>query len=102
MEFGLSLMKDVLSPLAKSFLIPLVLTTVSSVTNATIQKTHENSTVKKTHWSEITTIIISKEEMKDAKDIIKYHGESGLLNEGVSKTNEKKLKKKKVDFLVCY
>ena len=57
MKVGLTLMKNVLTTLAKSVLIPLRLTAAASATNATIRK--------KIHVSGITTKIISNAEMKD-------------------------------------
>ena len=57
MKVGLTLMKNVLTTLAKSVLIPFRLTAAASATNAAIRK--------KIHVSGMTTKIISNEEMKD-------------------------------------
>ena len=47
MTAGLSLMKNITTPLAKSALIPLILTTAASATDATIQKKiHRSGTVE--------------------------------------------------------
>ena len=84
MRAGLSLMKNVLIPLAKSVLIPLGLTLAVSATDAAIQKTN--------FGSGMSTLIISKEKMKDIMKIVKYLEESGLLIKSVSETikNEEK------------
>ena len=76
-----SLMKNVFKPLAKSDLILLGLTAATSATNAATQK--------KVFGSEMTTLIISNEEMDDVMEIIKSIEESGLLIKGVSKTIKK-------------
>ena len=86
-------MKNVLTSLAKSILIPLVLTATVSETDAATQK--------KIYGSGMTTLIISNGEMKDIMVIINYLEESGLLNKGVDETIDKKVKNKKVDFSVC-
>ena len=49
--------------------------------------------------SGVTTFIISKEEMKDIKKIVKYLGESGLLTKVVSETIKNDAKEKKRPFL---
>ena len=52
---------------------------------------------------DMTTLIISNEEMKDMMEIVKSLEQSGLLEKGVSETNENEEKiNKKVDFLICY
>ena len=86
-------MKNVLTSLAKSILIPLVLTATVSETDAATQK--------KIYGSGMTTLIISNGEMKDIMVIINYLEESGLLNKGVDETIDKKVKNKKVDLSVC-
>ena len=75
---GLSLMKDVLKPLAKSVLIPLGLTAAASATDAAIHK--------KMFGSGMTTLIILNEEINDIMKIVKSVEESGLLKKGVSET----------------
>ena len=49
----------------------------------------------------MTTLIMSKKEMKYIIEQVKYLKESGLLNKGVSKTIENEAKNKKVDFSAC-
>ena len=63
MTAGLPLMKNVLTPLPKSVLIPLGLTAAASATDAAIQN--------KIYESETTALIISNEEMKDIIHIVK-------------------------------
>ena len=58
-------------PLAKSVLIPLGLTAAASATDAAIQK--------KTFESDMTTLIISKEEMNDIMKIIKSLEEAAII-----------------------
>ena len=91
MTAGLPLMKSVLISLAKSVLIPLVLTAASSATDAAIQK--------KIFESGITALIISNEEMENIMKIVKSLEGSGLLIRGVSGTIKMKQKNKNVDFL---
>ena len=67
----LSLIRNILKPLAETNLMPLVLTAVVSATNAAIHK--------KMFESGNTTLIISNEEMNDVIKIIKSFQESGLL-----------------------
>ena len=57
MTAGLPLMKMVLTPFAKSVLIPLALTVAASATDAAIQK--------KIYGSGTTALIISNEEIED-------------------------------------
>ena len=87
-------MKNALMPLAKSALLPLGWTAAAaSATDEIIQK--------KTYGSGMTTLIMSKKEMKYIIEQVKYLKESGLLNKGVSKTIENEAKNKKVDFSAC-
>ena len=62
LKIGLSLMKNVLIPLAKSVLIPLGLTAAASAPYAAIHK--------KIFGSGITTLIISNEEINDIMKIV--------------------------------
>ena len=57
LKTGLPLMKNVITPLAKSVLIPLGLTVAASAADAGIHK--------KILGSETTTLIISNDEMED-------------------------------------
>ena len=68
---GLSLMKNVLKPFAKSILVPLGLTAAISATDAAIHK--------KMFGPSTTTLVFSNEGLKDIMKIIKSFKESGLL-----------------------
>ena len=78
LKTGLSLIGNVLKPLAKSFLIPLGLRASASATDAAIHK--------KIFGSGNTTLVISNEEINDIMKIIKSLEESGSLIKGVSET----------------
>ena len=88
---GLPLMKNVLTPLAKSVLVPLRLTAPASATDAAIKK--------KILGSGTTAQIISNEEMKDIMKKVKYFEESGLLIKGVSETVKNEAKEQKGGFV---
>ena len=83
MTVGLPLMKNVLTPLAKSVLIPLRLTAAASGTDAAI------------HGTGTTTLIISNEEIQDIIKIIKYLEKSGLLMRGIHETIKDEIKEQK-------
>ena len=69
---GFPLMKNILKPLAKSFLIQLGLTAAATVAiDAVIHK--------KMFGSDITTLIISNEKLSDIMKLVKSLEESGLL-----------------------
>ena len=87
----MSLIGNVLKPLAKSDLISLGLTTATSVTDAAIHK--------KMFGSGFTTLIISNEEMNDIMTIVKSLEDSSLLVKGVSETIKNKAKEQKREFL---
>ena len=78
MTASLGLMKNVLTPLAKSALIPLGLTAAASATHVAIQK--------KIYGSGTTALVISNDEMKDIMKIVKSPDESGLLTKGISES----------------
>ena len=82
---------NVFIPLAKSFLIPLGLTAVASVTDVAI---HE-----KMFRSGNAALIISKEEINDVMNIVKFLEECGLLIKGISKTSINEAKEQKGGFL---
>ena len=71
LRFGLPLMKNVLTPLAKDFFLQLGATVAPSATNVAIQKNIYGS------W--MTTMIISNKEMEDIVKIVTYLEESGSL-----------------------
>ena len=84
-------MKNVLTPLAKSVLIPLGLTAAASATDAAIQK--------KIYGSGATELIISNEEMEDIMKIVKLLQESELLIKWISETIKNETKEQKGGFL---
>ena len=84
------LIKNVLKPSAKSVLT-LGLTAGASATDAAIQK--------KIFGSDITTLIISMEEMNDINQIVKSLEDAGLLIEDVSEKIENKAKEHAGGFL---
>ena len=96
----LSLIKNVIKPLAKSLLIPLGLTAAASVAGAGTQK---NLRI----WlllffllaSHTTMLIISNDEMKDIIKVVKSLEDSGLLLKGVSETVRNEAEEKKGGFL---
>ena len=88
---GLQLIKNVITPLAKSVLIPLGLTVAASAADAVIHK--------KILGSGNTTLIISNEEMNDIIKIVQALEDSNILLKGVTKTNENETKEQKGGFL---
>ena len=76
---GLPLVKIVIKPLAKSVLIPLGLTAAASEVDAEIHKTILGS-------GNMTTLIISNDEIHDIIKIVKSLEESVLLVKGITET----------------
>ena len=91
LKTGLSLIKNVIKPLAKSVLIPLVLTAAASAADAGIHK--------KILGSGTTTLIISNEEMNDIMKIVQALEDSNILLKGVTKTVQNEAKEQKGGFL---
>ena len=89
MSTGLPLMKNILTSLAKSVLMPLGVSTTISATDAAIQKKILGSG----RADERT------DEMEDIIKIIKSLEESILLIEGISKTIKNEAKEQKGEFL---
>ena len=75
-------MKNILTPLAKSVLSPLGLTTAASAT----------AFQKETAGSRMTTLMISNEEMNDIMKIVNYFEESNFLIKDISETIENEAK----------
>ena len=84
-------MKNVLTPLAKSVLIPLGLTATASATDEAIQK--------KIDGSSTTELIISNGEMEDIFKKVKSLKESRLLIKGTSEVIKNEAKEQKGRFL---
>ena len=91
MTVDLPLIKNVLTPLVKSALIPLGLWAAASATDAAIQK--------KICESDTTALKVSNEEMEDIMKIIKSPEESGLLIKGISVTLKNEVKEQKGELL---
>ena len=89
---GLSLIKSVIKPLAKSILIPLGLTAAASVADAGIYKDILGS-------DHNTTLIISNYEMGDILTIVKSPEESRIQLKGVGETIKDEAKEQKGGFL---
>ena len=91
---GLPIMKSVIKPLAKSFLVPLGLTAAASAADAEIRKKilgsgHNNN----------ATLIISNDEMDDILKVVKSLEDFGVLLKGVSETIENEAKEQRAAFL---
>ena len=89
MTAGLSLMKNVLTPLAKTVLIPLGLTAVASATDAAIQYNIFGSG---------TMVVFSNEKIDDIIKIVNFLEDAGFLINVVNKTVENKVKEQKGEF----
>ena len=90
---GLPLMKNVLTPLAKSVLIPLGLTAAAaSAADARIHKKILGS-------GSNTTLIISNKDMDDLIKIVKSLEDSGLLLKGVTESVQNEVKEQRGGFL---
>ena len=84
-------MKNVLTTLAKSVLIPLGLTAAGSATDAAIQR--------KNFGSGTTTLIIWNKEREDIMKIVKSLRESGILVKSFSQIINNEGKEQKSGFL---
>ena len=92
LKTGLPLIKNVITPLAKSVLIPLGLTAAAaSAADAGIHK--------KILGSGNTTLIISNEDMEDLIKIVKSLEDSGLLLKRVTETVQNEVKEQRGGFL---
>ena len=90
---GLSLIKNVIKPLAKSVLVPLGLTVAASAADAGIHK-------KKNFRSGLNTaLIISNDEMENILKIVKSLEGSEILLKGASETIKNEAKEQKGGFL---
>ena len=101
LKTGLPLIKNVITPLAKSVLIPLGLTAAASTADAGIRKKilgsgrrHSSSSA-----SHNTTLIISNKDIEDLIKIVKSLEDSGLLLKGVTETVQNEVKEQKGGFL---
>ena len=100
LKTGLPLIKNVITPLAKSVLIPLGITAAASAADAGIQKKilgsgrHSSSALHNT-----ATLIISNKDMEDLIKIVKSREDSGLLLKGVTESVQNEVKEQKGGFL---
>ena len=97
LKTGLPLIKNIIKPLAKSFLISLWITAAASLADVGI---HENILGSgRRHSSSSaphnTTLIISNDKMKEIIEIVKYLEDSGFLFNGVSETIQIEAKEQK-------
>ena len=91
LKTGLPLIKNVITPLAKSVLISLGLTAAASAADAGIHK--------KILGSGNTTLIISNKDMEDLIKIVKSLEDSELLLKGVTESVQNEIKEQKGGFL---
>ena len=92
LKTGLPLIKNVIIPLAKSILIPLGLAAAASAADAGIHKKILGS-------GNMTTLMISNDEIHDIIKIVKSLEDSGLLLKGVTETVQNEVKEQKGGFL---
>ena len=105
LKTGLPLIKNVIKPLAESFLIPLGLTAAASVADPGIHKkilgSGQNRPLSFASHSNLpsTTLIISNNDMEDLIKKIKSLEYSDLLLNGVTETVQNEIKGQKGGFL---
>ena len=92
-------MKGVLTPSAKSVLLPLGLSAGMSAADAAIQKKIYGPGCPSDLALRTTALIISNEEMEDIIKIVKSLEESGLLIKEISETIKNETKEQKGGFL---
>ena len=92
LKTGLPLIKNVITPLAKSVLILLGLTAAASAADAGIYKKILGS-------GNNTTLIISNKDMDDLIKIVKSLEDSGLLLKGVTESVQNEVKEQNGGFL---
>ena len=89
---GLLFIKNVIKPLAESVLIPLGLTAAALAADAGIHKKILGSV-------NMTTLIVSNDEIEDIIEIVKSLENSDLLLKGVTETVRNEVKEQKGGFL---
>ena len=92
LKTGLPLIKNLITPLAKSVLVPLGFTAAASAADEGIRKKILTS-------GNTTTLVISNKDMEDPTKIVKSLEDSGLLLEGVTQSVQNEEKEKKGGFL---
>ena len=93
LKTGLPLIKNVITALAKSVLIPLGLTAAASAADAGIHKK------KKEEYAGHTTLIISNKDMEDLIKVVKSLDDSRLLLNGVTESVKNEVKEQRGGFL---
>ena len=93
LKTGLPLIKNVITPLAKSILIPLGLTAAAAAAAV------DAGIHKKILGSGNTTLTISNKDMEDLTKIVKSLEDSELLSKGVTESVQNEVKEKKGGFL---
>ena len=88
LKTGLILISNVITPLAKSVLIPLELTAEALTADAGIHK-------KILRSGNMTTLMISKDEIEDIIKIVKSLEDSSLLLKRVTETVQNEVKEQK-------
>ena len=96
LKTGLTLIKNVIKPLAKSVLIPLGLIAAASAADAGI---HKKVLGPGQNNPSSITLIKSNNEMEDIIKIVKSLEDSGLLLKGVTETVQNEVKEQKGRFL---
>ena len=93
------MVKNILQPLVRKLLIPILLTAEQSGANAEIHRKVLGCGIS---GLVTTTRITSNGEMIDLMKIVKSSEDSGLLLKGVTKATKNKTKNKEEDFLLRY
>ena len=91
--------KKIITPLAKSVLIPLGLTAAASAADAEIYKKILGSGRHSSSASHNTTLIISNKDMDDLIKIVKSLEDSGLLLKRVTESVQNEVNEQKGGFL---
>ena len=99
LKTGLPLLKNVITPLAKSVLISLGLTAAASAADAGIHKKILGSGRHSSSASHNTTLIISNKDMDDLIKIVKSLEDSELLLKEVTESVQNEVKEQKGGFL---
>ena len=95
LKTGLPIMTNVITPLAKSVLIPLGLTAAADAADAADVGIHK----KILGPGNNTTLIISNKDIDDLIKIIKSLEDSGLLLKGITESVQNEIKEQKGGFL---
>ena len=95
------MIKNVITPLAKSVLIPLGLTAAASAGDAGIHRKILGSGLRHSYSSAShdTTLIISNKDMDNLIKIVKSLEGSGLLLKGVTESVQNEVKEEKGEFV---